>query len=87
MSLWLPCGLHGFAVPNTVTVTVTLRLDKPSAGPGPTTGMSAASREYKCCAAPCGGVAVGSVWLSDCMMAVLWLSAATRPSHSRPAGR
>jgi hypothetical protein len=22
MSLWLPCGLHGFAVPNTVTVTV-----------------------------------------------------------------
>ena len=21
MSLWLPCGLHGFAVPNTVTVT------------------------------------------------------------------
>jgi hypothetical protein len=24
MSLWLPCGLHGFAVPNTVTVTVTV---------------------------------------------------------------
>jgi hypothetical protein len=24
MSLWLPCGLHGFAVPNTVTVTVIL---------------------------------------------------------------
>ena len=23
MSLWLPCGLHGAAVPNTVTVTVT----------------------------------------------------------------
>ena len=23
MSLWLPCGLHGLAVPNTVTVTVT----------------------------------------------------------------
>jgi hypothetical protein len=22
MSLWLLCGLHGFAVPNTVTVTV-----------------------------------------------------------------
>jgi hypothetical protein len=22
MSLWLPCGLHGSAVPNTVTVTV-----------------------------------------------------------------
>ena len=22
MSLWLPCGLHGLAVPNTVTVTV-----------------------------------------------------------------
>jgi hypothetical protein len=22
MSLWLPCGLHGFAVPNTVTITV-----------------------------------------------------------------
>jgi hypothetical protein len=21
MSLWLPCGLHGFAVPNTVIVT------------------------------------------------------------------
>jgi hypothetical protein len=24
MSLWLPCGLHGSAVPNTVTVTVWL---------------------------------------------------------------
>ena len=24
MSLWLPCGLHGVAVPNTVTVTVTV---------------------------------------------------------------
>jgi hypothetical protein len=24
MSLWLPCGLHGFAVPNTVTVIVFL---------------------------------------------------------------
>jgi hypothetical protein len=24
MSLWLPCGLHGFAVPNTVTVTVSI---------------------------------------------------------------
>jgi hypothetical protein len=24
MSLWLPCGLHGSAVPNTVTVTVTV---------------------------------------------------------------
>jgi hypothetical protein len=22
LSLWLPCGLHGFAVPNTLTVTV-----------------------------------------------------------------
>jgi hypothetical protein len=26
MSLWLPCGLHGFAVPNTVTVTVFVSL-------------------------------------------------------------
>ena len=24
MSLWLPCRLHGFAVPNTVTVTVSV---------------------------------------------------------------
>ena len=25
MSLWLPCGLHGFAVPNSVTVLVLMR--------------------------------------------------------------
>ena len=30
MSLWLPCGLHGFAVPNTVTVTVTNSVAAPS---------------------------------------------------------
>ena len=34
MSLWLPCGLHGAAVPNTVTVTVVRRLGQKGAESG-----------------------------------------------------
>jgi hypothetical protein len=38
MSLWLPCGLHGSAVPNTVTVTVTVTINHCGAGWGGSEG-------------------------------------------------